>query len=76
MIHTNHSRQIFAILNRAKLTRTERLCVLSYIANRVVTSTAVLEPFELEAVSGTLFSWEASGHLDAQLVEILAGVTV
>lgn len=68
---TNPHGQIFAILNRANLTRPERLTVLSHIVRHDVSSTNDLTPAELTEVAGCLFSWDASGHLDAQLAEIL-----
>lgn len=63
--------QVFAILNAHNLTRTERLAILSYIATRKVGSLNDLNARELEHVAGTLFSWDAAGHLDAQLADIL-----
>lgn len=63
--------QVFAILNGHNLTRGERLAVLSFIATRSVTSLNDLSLAELEHAAGTLFSWDAAGHLGAQLAEIL-----
>jgi hypothetical protein len=68
---TNPHGQIFAILNRARLTRPERLAVYAYIIRRPVASTNDLSPAELTEVAGVLFSWDAAGHLDAQMAEIL-----
>lgn len=68
---TNRRGQIFAILNPANLTRPERLAILSHIAARPIGSTNDLTALELERVAGALFSWDAAGHLDAQLAEIL-----
>lgn len=67
----NNRGGIFAILNAHNLTRPERLAVLSYIATRKVGSLNDLNARELEHVAGTLFSWDAAGHLGAQLAEIL-----
>lgn len=63
--------QVFAILNGHSLSRAERLSVVSHIATRSVSSLNDLNARELEHVAGTLFSWDAAGHLDAQLAEIL-----
>jgi len=68
---TNRRGQIFAILNRANVSRAERLAILSHITARPIGSTNDLTAPELERVAGTLFSWDAAGHLDAQLAEIL-----
>ncbi|MGB3483979.1 MAG: hypothetical protein WBB07_17405 [Mycobacterium sp.] len=73
MIHTKDSRQIFAILNRTSVTRDERLAILSYINTRVVKSTNDLTPFELQITAGVLYSWDAAGHLEAQVADILSG---
>ena len=64
--------QIFAILGRTNLSRPERLAVLSYIATRKVSSLNVLNERELQHVAGILWSWDASGHLGAQIAEILS----
>lgn len=64
--------QIFAILGRTNVTRPERLAVVSFIATRKVSSLNVLNERELQHVAGTLFSWDAAGHLDSQLASILA----
>ena len=42
-----------------------------YIIRHDVTSTNDLTPAELIEVAGVLFSWDAAGHLDAQMAEIL-----
>lgn len=67
----NPKGQIFAILGRTRVTRAERLRVCSWIATRRVGSLNDLNERELEHVAGTLFSWEAAGHLDSQLAAIL-----
>lgn len=68
---TNPHGQIFAILNRTNITRPERLAVYAYIVRHPVTSTNDLTPAELTEVAGCLFSWDAAGHLDAQMATIL-----
>lgn len=68
---TKQHNQIFAILNRANLTRPERLAVYAHIVHHDVSSTNDLTPTEKTEVAGVLFSWDAAGHLDAQLAEIL-----
>lgn len=64
--------QIFAILGRTGVTRRERLQVCSFIATRTISSLNVLNERELQHVAGTLFSWDAAGHLEARLAEILS----
>lgn len=73
MIHNKDSRAIFAILNRTNVTRPERLRILSWMTGRDITSTADLDAFELQMVAGSLWSWDAAGHLEAQVADILAG---
>ncbi|MCG7596304.1 hypothetical protein [Mycobacterium sp. PSTR-4-N] len=68
---TNPRGQIFAILNRANVSRAERLAIYSFITCRSIASTNDLSAAELTAVAGALFSWDAAGHLDAQVAEIL-----
>lgn len=68
---TNHRGQIFAILRRVNVTRPERLAILSYINTRNVNSLNDLSAFELEDTARTLFSWDAAGHLEAQVADIL-----
>lgn len=63
--------QVFAILGRTGVTRRERLRVCSFIVLREVSSLSVLSAEELQHVAGVLWSWEAAGHLDAQLADIL-----
>lgn len=71
MTTSNPRGQIFAILNAAHLSRPERLRVCGWIATRQIGSLNDLKTRELEHVAGTLWSWDAAGHLDAQLAEIL-----
>lgn len=67
----NPTGAFFAILKRTNVTRPERLAICSYIVTRTIASTNGLTAVELEAVAGTLFSWDAAGHLDAQVADIL-----
>lgn len=75
MIHTSESRQIFRIMGklRPKVSRKQRLRVLSWINSREVESVGKLTPFELQVTAGVLYSWDAAGHLEAQVAEILSG---
>lgn len=67
----NNRGAIFAILAAHSLSRPERLAVVSFIATRKVSSLNVLNTRELEHVAGTLFSWDAAGHLAERLSAIL-----
>lgn len=67
----NPKGQIFAILGCTRISRADRLRVYSWITTRRIGSTNDLNERELEQVAGTLFSWEAAGHLDSQLATIL-----
>ncbi len=70
---TKQHRQIFAILNRADVSRDERIDVYRSIVCRAdITSTNDLTPSELESVAGCLYSWDAAGHLDAVIADILS----
>ncbi len=72
MAGENPRGQIFAILGRTNVSRPERLRICSYIATRRIGSLNDLNERELTMVAGTLFSWDAAGHLDSQIAHILS----